>query len=336
MHTVPERMRAVAIERVGGPEELCITELPTPQPGPGEVLVRVAYADVNPADWKCREGWLARYMDYRFPFVLGFDGAGIVAALGDGVDEFNIGDRVTGTANQLRGDWGSYAQFFKAAAGRLAKLPDNVDLRSAAAIPIAGVTAWEGIVEICAMHAGQQILINGGAGGVGSYAIQLARWRGARVAATASANNLDYLHSLGVERAIDYRGEDVAAAVRGWAPHGVDAVLDTVGQGSLPNAVELTRAGGVVSPVATLIDGEPTYNVADAAARNVRIAVAMSNPARAGAQLRQLIALLAAGDLRAPQIETLSLAQAAEAHARIQRGHVRGKLLLAVEPALEP
>ena len=312
MHTVPERMRAVAIERVGGPEELCITELPTPQPGPGEVLVRVAYADVNPADWKCREGWLTRYMDYRFPFVLGFDGAGIVAALGDGVDEFNIGDRVTGTANQLRGDWGSYAQFFKAAAGRLAKLPDNVDLRSAAAIPIAGVTAWEGIVEICAMHAGQQILINGGAGGVGSYAIQLARWRGARVAATASATNLDYVNSRGVERAIEYRGEDVAAAVRDWAPQ------------------------GVVSPVATLIDGEPTYNVADAAARNIRIAVAMSNPARAGAQLRQLIALLAAGDLRAPQIETLSLAQAAEAHARIQRGHVRGKLLLAVEPALEP
>jgi|KBSSwiStaDraftv2_1062776.scaffolds.fasta_scaffold01758_11 NADPH:quinone reductase-like Zn-dependent oxidoreductase len=331
MTAVPKRMRAVAIERIGGPDVLQITELPTPQPGVGEVLVRVAYADVNPADWKCREGWLARYMTYRFPFVLGFDGAGTVVAVGADVDEFQIGDRVTGTANQLRGDWGSYAQFFKAAAGRLAKLPDTVDLRSAAAVPIAGVTAWEGIVEVCALQPGQQILINGGAGGVGSYAIQLGRVAGARVAATASAGNLDYLRSLGAERVIDYRNEDVAAAVRVWAPHGVDAVLDTVGQGSLPNAVELTRAGGVVSPVATLIEGEPTYNVADARARDIRIVVAMSNPQRAGVQLRELVALLAAGKLRAPHIETLPLAQVAEAHARIQHGHARGKLLLAVE-----
>lgn len=334
MNVIPQYMRAVAIERNGGLEVLRVVDVPTPQPGAGEVLVRVAYADVNPADWKCREGWLARYMTYRFPFVLGFDGAGTVAAIGANVTEFHIGDRVTGTANQLRGDWGSYAQFFKASTERLAKVPNAIDLRTAAAIPIAGVTAWEGIVEVCNVQHGQRILINGGAGGVGSYAIQLARWCGARVAATASTGNLDYLHALGVERAIDYRNDDVAAALRAWAPHGVDAVLDTVGQGTLPNAVELTRSGGVVAPVATLIEGEPAYNTDEAAQRDIRIAIAMSNPQRAGAQLRELIALFADKKIQAPHIETLPLVDVAQAHARIQAGHVRGKLLLEIDTSV--
>jgi NADPH2:quinone reductase len=324
-------MTAVVIDRLGGPDELHLAQLPRPTPGPGEVLVRVAYADVNPADWKCREGWLSQYMQLSFPFVLGFDGAGTVAAVGEGVTGFKPGDRVCGTANQLRGDWGSYAQYFKAAAGRLARLPDALDLKSAAAIPIAAVTAWEGIVEVCALRAGQKVLVNGGAGGVGSYAIQFARHLGAQVVATASAGNLAYLRSLGAELAIDYRAGKLREQVMAWAPGGVDAVLDTVGQGSLPDAVELTRAGGVVAPVATLIRDEPPYNTADAAARGVRIAVAMSNPERAGAQLRQIVTLLGEGRLRSPQIEVLPLAQAAEAHRRIQDGHVRGKLLLAVE-----
>jgi len=328
---LPASMKAIAIDRLGGPEELYLAELPTPVPGPGEVLVRVAFADVNPADWKCREGWLSQYMQVRFPFVLGFDGAGTVAAVGEGVTAFRPGDRVCGTANQLRGDWGSYAQYFKAAAERLAPLPDALDLRTAAAIPIAGVTAWEGIVEVCALRAGQTVFVNGGAGGVGSYAIQFARHLGARVAATASAGNLDYLRSLGAELVIDYRAGGVRQQLQAWAPGGVDAVLDTVGQGSLPDAVEMTRASGVVSPVATLIRDEPTYNLADAAARGVRIAVAMSNPARAGAQLRQIIGLFGEGRLRAPEIAVLPLEQAAQAHRRIQAGHVRGKLLLAVE-----
>ncbi len=326
-------MRAMVIDRFGGAGELRWAEVPMPAPGPGEVLIKVAYAGVNPADWKCREGWLAPFFQYRFPFVLGFDMAGRIAGVGEGVSDHAVGDRVVAYSNQGRGEWGSYAEYATASIDAVGRLPPGLGYAEAAAIPTAGITAWEGLFEAGQLKAGQKLLVHGGAGGVGSYAIQLARHAGAEVAATCGPDNLDYVRSLGAALAIDYRAGKVGAALAQWAPQGVDLILDAVGQGSLPQAADMVRRGGIIAPIATLIADEKPHDARHAAEGEVRIVPTMSNYARSGAQLRQLVALCGAAALRPPPLSILPLQQAAEAHRRVQSGHVRGKIVLEVAGA---
>jgi len=323
-------MRAMVIDGFGAAENLRPAELPMPAPGPGEVLIKVAYAGVNPADWKCREGWLARYFQYRFPFVLGFDLAGLVVKRGEGANGCAPGDRVVAYSRQGMGEWGSYAEYVVATADAVAQLPAGVRLAEAAALPTAGITAFEGLFESGRVGSGQKVLVHGGAGGVGSYAIQLARHAGAAVAATCSPRNHDYVRGLGAELAIDYRAGRIAEDAAAWAPQGFDLVLDAVGQGSLPQAVELVRAGGVLAPIATLIADEVPHDTARAQQRGVRIVPTISSYERSGAQLRRLVALYGEGALRAPALSVLPLEQAAEAQRLVQNGHVRGKLVLEV------
>lgn len=323
-------MRAMVIDRFGGADELHPAELPQPQAAAGEVLIRVAYAGVNPADWKIREGWLQQFFQYRFPFVLGFDAAGVVAALGAGVSGLRVGDRVVTSSNQGKGVWGTYAEYVVSDADRVVRLPDGVGLAAAAALPTAGITSWEALFDVGGLRAGQSVLVNGGAGGMGSWCIPLAKMAGARVAATCGPANLDYVRELGADLVIDYRAQDVAAAVRVWAPEGLDLIVDTVGQGTLLQGVELVKRGGTIAPIGTLIAGEPQPDAARAAARGVRIVPTMSSFERQGRQLRSLVEALAQGRIRAPAIEVLPLEAAAEAQRRVQAGHVRGKLLLDV------
>ena len=327
---ISSTMRAAVIDRFGGPEELHVAAVPTPQPREGQVLVRVAYAGVNPADWKCREGWLATFFEYRFPFIVGFDAAGVVAALGAGVTDFALGDRVVTASNQGMGAWGSYAEYVISDVERVVRLPKELGLVEAATIPTAGMTAWEAVFDVAGTRTGQRVLVHGGAGGTGSFAIQLARMVGARVATTCSAPNAEYVRSLGAELAIDYRTETVANAVRGWAPDGLDLIVDTVGQGTLLESVDLVRRGGVVAPIATLVSNEPQPDLARAEANGVRHVPTMSTLPNQARQLRELVAAMATGKLRAPAVEILELQEAGEAHRRVQAGHVRGKLLLRV------
>ncbi|TXH05961.1 MAG: NADP-dependent oxidoreductase [Nevskiaceae bacterium] len=323
-------MRAMVIDRFGGPEVLREAELPRPAPGPGELLVRISHAGVNPADWKTREGWLSPFFQYRFPFVLGFDLAGTVVQAGEGADAALIGRRVVAYSRQGYGEWGSYAEYAAVWANAAVPLPDRVGGAEAASLPTAGITAWEALFESGHLQRGQRVLVHGGAGAVGRIAIQLAREAGAQVAATCSAANLDDVRALGAALAIDYRAGDIAAAVTAWAPQGVDLVVDAVGQGSLPQAVALTRRGGVVAPIATLVAGEAPHDAQLAAQRGVRIVPTMSNLQRSPAQLRELTARLAGGALKAPPLTILPLAQAAEAHRRVQAGGQRGKFILQV------
>lgn len=327
-------MRAIAIDGFGGPEALRLVELPVPQPGPGEVLVRVAYAGVNPADWKAREGKLARYFDYRFPFVPGFDLAGTVEAVGAGVEGLTPGDRVFGLSKQGQGEQGSYAEYCLAWAAMLAPVPGSVGLAEAAGLPVAGATAYGALLDAGALRAGQSVLINGGAGGVGTLAIQIARAAGARVAATCSARNADHVRSLGAERAIDYAGEDVVAAARDWAEGGVGLVLDAVGLGTLlPRATELVKPGGAFVEIETLVSQASEAEVAAAASKGVRIVSNMVAVQRQSEHLAGLARLCAQGLLRPAPTEVLALADAAEAHRRIEGGHVRGKIVLWVDDA---
>ena len=324
-------MRAMIINGFGGADVLQRGELPVPAPGPGEVLVRVVCAGVNPADWKTREGKLSAYIDYHFPFVLGFDLAGLVETVGEGVDAFLPGDRVFGMSRQGQGLDGSYAEYCIADAAFLAPLPPGWSFAQAAALPVAGTTAYGGIVDAGELGAGQSVLINGGAGGVGSIGIQVAKALGARVAVTCGAANRDYVEGLGAEIAIDYRGGDVAGKLRTWAPGGVDLVLDAVGLDTLlPAALDIVAPGGRYVEIETLMSRAGDELVAEAAKRDIRILSNMVAVARLPEHLTGLAALCASGNVKPPAIETMPLDEAAEAHRRVEAQHVRGKIILDV------
>jgi len=325
-------MRAMAITRFGGPEVLEAVELAMPEPAAGQIRVRVAYAGVNPADWKTREGKLAKYITYQFPFVLGFDLSGTVDAVGPGVTRFAVGDAVFGTSRQGQGLNGSYAEYSIAAEEMVVPLPENLSLAEAATLPVAGTTALGGLIDVGALQAGQSVLINGGAGGVGSIAIQIARALGARVLTTCSAHNADYVRGLGAELAIDYRHADVVEEVRKACDgEGVDLVLDAVGLGTLlPRATELVRPGGSYVEIETLISEASERQVADAAAAGVRLVSNMIAVHRLPSQLERLAAFAADGKVKAPLAAILPLADVAEAHRRVQDGHVRGKIAIEI------
>lgn len=324
-------MFAMIIHETGGPEVLRYGEIATPEPGPGELRIRVAYAGVNPADWKNREGHLAAFRPYVFPYVLGFDAAGVVEKLGADVTGFAIGDRVFTPTNHGQGGLGSYAEFVVAGVDRVARIPDGLDFAQAAALPVASLTAWQGVIERADIQAGQYALIHGGAGGVGGFAVQFARLAGARVAATCSSANIDYLRTLGVERVIDHRHEDIAAAVAAWAPGGVDYLMDAVGASTLANGLDLLRAGGTYVSVPTLTDdGDIPAALAAAAEKGVRRVFSTMSDADSRPALERIAALIVSDELRLPPLREFDLRDAAEAHRRIQTGHGRGKIVLKV------
>lgn len=328
-------MRAMVIDEFGGPETLHLAELPLPEPGPGEIRVKVAYCSVNPADWKTREGMLSKYIVYNFPFILGFDLAGIVDAVGKDVSRFAPGDRVFGISRQGDGISGSYAEFTICAEAMLAPLPNGLSFEEAATLPVAGMTALGALVDVGEITAGQTVLINGGAGGVGSIAIQIAKAAGARVLTTCSPHNAAYVHGLGADAAIDYRNNDVVAEVNAICPGGVDLVVDAVGLNTLlPRATELVRCGGAFVEIETLISEASEAEIARAADAGIRITSNMVASARMPDQLARIGQMAAQGKIKAPVTATLPLEGVAEAQRRIKEGHVRGKIAIAVNPAM--
>lgn len=324
-------MHAIIIEETGGPEVLKYAEIDTPVPQPGELLIQVAYAGVNPADWKNRQGFLAQYRPYTFPYIIGFDAAGVVAALGAGVTGFVVGDRVFTPTNHGQGGQGSYAEYVLANADRTALIPPGLGFAEAAALPVAALTAWQGLFDRGGLQAGQAAMIHGGSGGLGSFAVQFARWAGARVAATCSTANVDYLQSLGVERVIDYRREDIASAVEAWAPGGLDYLMDAVGVSTLPNGLDLVRSGGTFVSIPTLTDdGDIPAAAAAGAARGVNRVFSTMDDIGCSATLQKIGELLVSGDIVLPPLREFALRDAAEAHRVIQQGHNRGKMVLKV------
>ncbi|WP_166360256.1 NADP-dependent oxidoreductase [Pseudomonas akapageensis] len=322
-------MRAVVMDRLGGSDVLRLSEVEKPMPGPGEVLIRVHCAGVNPADWKCRQGWLSGFLTYRFPFILGFDLAGTVAGSGEGVTGFAEGAAVFAQSDVGAGKWGAYAEYVCVSRESVVPMPDNLDFAQAAAVPTPALAAWAGLFEDGGLQAGHKVLVHGGAGAVGTFAIQFARIAGAHVAATCSAGNRDYVESLGCEHSIDYRTQDIPAATRQWSPDGVDLILDCVGGASLPGSLDMLRPGGMLVSILTLAEGDPGPDHAGAAQRGLRTAVTWSKMP-SGVQLGKIAALLGSGQVRPPRIETLPLEQVAKAHDLLQSGSARVKLVLQV------
>jgi NADPH:quinone reductase-like Zn-dependent oxidoreductase len=324
-------MHAMVIHRFGGPDQLQLAQVPTPEPGAGEVLIRVVFAGVNPADWKCREGRLQQYFNYEFPFVLGFDAAGVVERVGEGVTEYAVGDRVITSSNQGRGEWGSYAEYVKSSTATVAALPTGIDFAQGATIPTAGATAWGAVHDVGKVKAGQKVLINGGSSNVGMFAIQLARNAGCEVAATCGPANLDFVQGLGADRVINYRSDDVLSAAAAWAPDGLDLVIDTIGLNSLPaDASRIIRPAGALVAIETLIQDIAGFDAALARSRDVRLLSNMAAVSRIPQHLHAVMDAVTNGWVKTPPYEILPLEQAGEAQRRVADGHVRGKLLLRV------
>lgn len=329
-------MKAVLIDRFGGPEVMTIGDIAIPDPAEGMVQVKMACVSVNPADWKSRAGWIAGQPNYKpsFPLVLGFDGAGVVHKVGPGVTRVRVGQRVTLWTAQRAGGWGSYAEYVNTLQDAVAVVPDTMSFEEAATVPIAGQTAWQDVfyADRGNLKKGDRLFVHGGSGGTGSYAIQFAREAGIRVAASCSQPNHDYVRGLGAEAVFDYRTEDLVQRALEWSPGGVDVVLDAVGMKTLPRALEMLRPGGTLVRIATLDRSDHeglTPEVAEKQGK--RSVLARRAHADSARELDHMLSLMAAGKVKAPRIEVLSLRDVAEAHRRVEEGHVRGKLVLRVE-----
>jgi NADPH:quinone reductase-like Zn-dependent oxidoreductase len=307
-------MLAVRVHDYGGVEQLRLEDVPTPTPAPGEALVRVHAASVNPVDWKMRSGAAKARYPLAFPAILGRDFAGVVAAVDPLATEFAIGDEVYGYCGVGRD--GAYAEYIATPATQLARKPTSLTMIEAAAMPTVALTAYISLFEHAQLRAGQSALIHAGAGGVGSVAVQLAKWAGARVYATGSANTADLITSLGADVVIDYRHEKFENVATG-----VDVVLDTIGSDTRARSWSCIRPGGylvsIVSPAPASQD-----------MRDFKVEGSWAGARPDGALLGKLAALIDDGHIR-PLIDTvLPLTEIREAHRISETGHAHGKVML--------
>lgn len=314
---LPDVMRAIVAPAPGDPELLELRELPRPSPGPGEVLVRVAAAGVNPVDAKTRAGaGAARFLgDDGFPWVPGWDLAGVVVEAGFGVARFAVGDRVFGTVGFPR-PAGAYAEYAVAHVSQLSRSPRSLDDVHAAALAMGGLTAWQALVDAGGLQTNQRVLITAAAGGVGHLAVQIAADLGAHVTAVASPDNDDFVRGLGAHEVVDRTREDWAAGI---AP--VDLALDGFGGPARSPALSTVRPGGTIVTL-------PTGGDREAAPEGVADPTVFVAPD--GLELQLLTGSVERGALRPHVSETLPLADAARAHELIASGGTRGKLVLTI------
>ncbi|WP_410630570.1 NADP-dependent oxidoreductase [Amycolatopsis sp. cmx-4-83] len=305
-------MRIVTQETLGGPEVLRVTEAPRPEPGPTEVLVRVRAAGINPVDWKVRAG--GGFLGEP-PFTVGWDVAGVVEAAGFGATGVREGDEVLGMPWFPR-PGNAYAEYVTAPSRHFVRKPAGLSFAEAAALPLAGLTAWQGLVDVADVRKGQRVFVDAAAGGVGHLAVQIAKARGAHVIGTASAGKHDLLRELGVDEPIDYHDENATAS-------DVDVYFGLVGEDSDLRWLPAIKAGG-------LLIGVPS-GVADrvekaAAAREVHTSRILVEPDRGG--LTGLVELIEAGQLKVRVERTFPLEDVAKAHELGESGRVSGKLVL--------
>ncbi len=309
-------MKAVRIHQFGGVELLRYEDAPRPVPDAGEVLIHVHAAGVNPVDWKIREGRLQSRITHHLPLTLGWDVAGVIEQLGPGVTQFKAGDAVYARPDLARD--GAYAEYIAARTSEIALKPQTLDFIHAAAVPLSALTAWQSLFDAGNLQPGQRILIHAGAGGVGHYAVQFARWKGAHVITTASARNANFVRSLGADEVIDYTATRFEDAVRD-----ADMVFDTVGGEIQTRSWKVLKKGGILVSILTLTVPE------EAEQRGWRSAYVFVQPN--AAQLARIAELIDTGKVKPVVENVFPLHEAARAHTLIQGAHARGKIVLRVK-----
>ena len=305
-------MKAMTYSEYGNPDVLELTERPMPKVGPGMVLVKVKASAVNPVDWKIMAGYLDSFMDLQFPAIPGWDVAGVVEAVGIDAPHFKPGDEVISYGRKDYVHGGSFAEYIALPERLLARKPKSLDWNESAGLPLAGLTAFQ-VLNRLGLRSGETVLVHGGAGGVGSLGIQIAVARGAKVIATASEKNHDFLRSLGAEP-VTY-GEGLADRVKALRPGGVDVVADFVG-GNLEATLEVLAANGRHA------------SIADSEVEGHGGTWMWVNPV--GAELQQLSEMVDEHKIRVEVAQALPLAEAADAFRLNMEGHTRGKIVVTV------
>ena len=305
-----KKMHAIQFDDYGGPEVLNWVEIARPEPGEGQVLMRVHAAGVNPTDWKTRAGYAKSYRTLQLPWTPGVEAAGTVEALGPGVHTFRPGEAIYGALME-----GGYAEYLVAQANDLQVIPGGLSFEEAAAIPLGALTAWGAVFDKADVQKGQKVLVQGAAGGVGVYAIQLAQWKGAQVYGTASTVNMDFLRDLGVQ-AIDYTAGPFEEKV-----HNIDVVIDTVG-GDIPQrSLKVLRKGGTFVTVAARLEEDFGKTEGVTATRSGRAAAS---------RLKDISELVEAGKLKPVIYKVFPITEARQAQELSQTGHGRGRIILKV------
>ncbi|MFL5665680.1 MAG: NADP-dependent oxidoreductase [Ktedonobacteraceae bacterium] len=305
-----QTIQAIRVHNYGGPEQLKLEEVQRPEPQAGEVLIHVHAAGVNPVDWKIRQGFMKDFRPMQFPYIPGVDLAGVVEEVGPGVTAFQKGQAVFGQSAK-----GAYAEYAAASVETLALKLKTLNFDEAAAIPVGATTAWQGLFDQGGLQAGQRVLIQGASGGVGSFAVQFARWKGAHVIGTTSTANVDFVRSLGAETVVDYTSTPLEQVV-----HDVDLVLDTVGAHTLESSVQAVKRGGTLVTIA----GQPPEEKVKE--RGVHVALFSS---RVSSKLLQTFAqLIDEGQVKVPIGRVFPLRDARQAHELSQSGHGRGRIVL--------
>jgi NADPH2:quinone reductase len=310
---IPATMRAWRVHEYGGPEALRLDTAPVPSPGPGEVLVKVAAASINPIDWKMRSGYLRSIVQMALPRALGRDCAGTIVALGEGVTDLAVGQAVAGLADPTR--HGTHAEYAVLPAVQIAPIPASVAYEMAASVGVSGLSAYIPLVEDARLAAGQRVLIHAGAGGVGGLAIQIARHIGAEVLATCGAANGAYCIELGATRVIDYATEDFVAA----APE-CDVVLDTIGGETHVRSHGVLKPGGVL----VALSAAPIPSVPPR--EDIRVVGSRVQATRA--RLERLLEWAASGVIRSTVESRFPIERAPDAYRVSESGHARGKIIL--------
>ena len=308
-------MKAIRIHEYGGPEVLSIDEVPVPEPGKDEVLVRVHATSVNPVDWKIREGLRKEKFPSKLPLTIGWDVSGVVEQVGEKVSNLRKGDEVYGRPDPTKN--GAYAEYIVVKASLLGIKPLGIGHTEAAAVPLAGLTAWQGLFDYGLLKEGQKVLIHAAAGGVGSYAVQFAKSKGAYVIGTASDQNIEFLKRLGADEVIDYNMESFEMRL-----NDIDLVLDTIGGDTQLKSIEVLKPGG------RLITTLAAEFVTEAKAKDVHLIayVVQSIPA----QLVEIAKMIDAGKIKPIIDQVLPFIDARKAHMSIEGGHTRGKIVLQV------
>ncbi|MGF1767325.1 NADP-dependent oxidoreductase [Enterovibrio makurazakiensis] len=307
-------MKAVQINNFGGRDVLALNTVEIPAPRANEVLIKVRAASVNPVDWKIREGYLQPLLNHTLPLTLGWDVSGEVVAIGENVTSLVVGDSVYSRPEIANN--GTYAEYVTVAADEVAIKPDSLSWQEAAGVPLAALTAWQALDEYVQLKAGECVLIHGGSGAVGQFAIQFAKLRGATVYTTTSSRNSELVLGLGADHVIDYREVDFSTL------KDLDVVFDTIGGETQDNSFKTLKSGGRLVSIAK----SPEEN--KAAEFGVKASFCFVQPNRA--QLEKLATLADAGQLTVNIDSEFTLDQVAEAHARSETGRAQGKIIINV------
>lgn len=308
-------MKAVIIENYGGIDELKYTEMDEPNLKDDDVLIEIAATSVNPIDWKLREGHLKGMLQYDFPFILGLDAAGTIKEVGKNVTKFKIGDNVFTRPDITRN--GTYAEYVAVDENLVAKKPENLSFEEAASIPLVGLTSWQCLVDVADIKQGDKVLIHAGSGGVGSFAIQLAKSFGAWVVTTCSTRNVEFVKSLGADKVIDYRNEDFTQVLAD-----MDIVFDTLGGDIQTQSYDVLKEDGNLVSIA----GQPDQELAQA--RKVKAGFVFLEPD--GEQLAKIGEMIEQGKIRANVGTVMELKEIQEAHQLSETHHAKGKIVLRV------